>query len=246
MLRVRNKKVILELLQGEVVFEKLVVAENLDQDDLTRKIVSQARSMNVLIETIPRSKMEKRRTGQSHEAIIGFLKSPRTVSIKDLFDNLYGQGKEPFFLLLNKVDFPNNLGVMIRAAFAAGINGVIFQSLTEEFFNEDVVHFSMGTIVRIPLIKMSIFEALKELKKNNIKTFALQMGGRVYFEEDLSGPVAFVLGAEKQGVSDTVSSRCDKKLSIPMSSGIDSLNVSSAASIVLYEKVRRETLRIKK
>ena len=87
---------------------------------------------------------------------------------------------------------------------------------------------------------MNIFEALKELRKYSIKTFSLQMGGKTYFNEDLSGPIAFVLGAEGKGVSEKVSSRCDKKLTIPMRKEIDSLNVGISAAIILYEKVRQE------
>ncbi len=100
----------------------------------------------------------------------------------------------------------------------------------------------MGAIARIPLVKMSIFESLKELQKSGVKTFSLQMDGDTYFKENLSGPVAFVLGAEGEGLSEKVSSRCHKKLTIPIRKDIDSLNVGVSAAIILYEKVRQEDL----
>ena len=87
---------------------------------------------------------------------------------------------------------------------------------------------------------MNIFEALKQLQKSGIKTFCLQMDGKTHYNEDLSGPAAFVLGAEGKGVSDEVANRCGNSISIPMRQGIDSLNVGVSGAIVLYEKIRQD------
>ncbi|MCK5021718.1 MAG: RNA methyltransferase [Candidatus Pacebacteria bacterium] len=240
MIKIRNKNAIYELLIGDVAFEKIVILAGLEQDDLTKAIVSEANKRQIPIENTPYSKMAKRRDRESREAVLGILKRKESITLKKLLGNLYEKDKEPFFLLLEKVDYSTNIGTIARTAFAAGVNGLIFQKDMNLVFNEDTIQFSIGAIARIPLVKMNIFEALKELKKNGIKIFTLDMEGSIYSNEDLKGPTAFVLGSEKEGVSDNISNRCDNKLSIPMKRGIDSLNVGSATSIILYEKVRQE------
>jgi len=239
-LKVRNKNAMKELLQGGAAFEKISIVSDLEQDDATKEILSLAKSKGVRVETAPIRKMTKRRSGHTREVLVGFVKVDNRWSLKNLLDALYKRNETPFFLLVNRVDFESNIGVIARTAFAAGVNGLVFQGDERNFLNDETLHFSMGAIVRIPLVKISIFEALKELRKNGIKTFCLRMDGDTYHHEDLSGPAAFVLGAEGKGVSDEVADRCDKKISIPMRQGIDSLNVGVSAGIVLYEKIRQD------
>ncbi len=239
-LKVRNKNAMLELLRGGAKFEKISIANRLERDSLTKEIISAAKSRGVRVEPEPIKKMAKRRSGQTREVLVGFLVPENFRTLNGLLGELYESGQEPFFLLVNRVDFESNIGLIARTAFAAGVNGLIFQGDESRFFSEETLHFSMGAIARIPLVKMSVFEALKELKKNGIKTFCLQMDGVPYYGEDLTGPAAFVLGAEGKGVSDEVGARCSKSLSIPMRQGIDSLNVGVSAAVVLYEKLRQE------
>lgn len=239
-LKVRNKNAILELLRSGLRFEKIVLVKNLNQDDLTKEIVHLAHKNKVPVESAAIQKMSKRRGGQTREVIVGFLLPENLTTVKDLLKDLYEREEDPFFLLINRVDFESNIGVIARTAFAAGVNGLIFQGKEEDFLNEETLHFSVGAIARLPIVKMNIFEALKELNKNGIRLFCLQMSGDAYHQEDLSGPVAFVLGAEAKGISEQIETRCDKSISIPMRNGIDSLNVGVSAGIILYEKMRQD------
>jgi 23S rRNA (guanosine2251-2'-O)-methyltransferase len=243
MIKVRNKTVMMELLKGGVKFKHIMVRDGLDKDEMTRRILSYAKNHDVPIKTAVKGKMDKRRSGKTREAIIGMLDDGNTTTLDALLNDLHDKDEFPFLLLVNRVGFASNLGVIARTAFAAGVNGIIYQDSDEQFFTEDTVHYSMGTIARIPRIKMSIFAALKQLKKEGIKTYCLQMGGKSYFKQDLTGPVAFVLGAEREGVSSNVSDHCDVTLAIPMQNSIDSLNVSASASVVMYEKVRQDFLK---
>ena len=150
--------------------------------------------------------------------------------------------EDPFFLIIDKVDFDNNIAFIARTAFTARVNGIIFQKNIDYFLNEDTVQFSLGAIVRIPLIKMNTFEALKQLEKHNIKTIALDMTGKNYSQKNLTGPVILILGAEKKGLSDNLAERCELKISIPMKKGINSLNVGVSTAIILFEKIRQDHL----
>lgn len=239
-LKVRNKNVMIELLKSGADFEKISIVSDLEKDSLTEEIISTAESRGIRIETVSIGKMAKRRSGETREVLVAFLILERIWSLKNLLDKLYEEGKDPFFLLLNRVDFESNIGRIARTAYAAGVNGLFFQGDEDRFLNEESLHFSMGSLAKIPLVKMNIFEALKEFQREGIKTFGLQMGGNNYYDENLSGPVAFVLGEEGGGVSEDVLKKCNKKISIPMKQGIDSLNVAISAGIVLYEKVRQD------
>ncbi len=232
----------LELLKAGVGFAKIAVVNNLDKDELTTQILSEAASRNIAIESLPIWKMSQSRSGEAKEVIIGYIAPQKTWPLEKLITELKGKNQVPFFLFLNKVHLANNIGAITRTAFAAGVNGLIFDGAKDAFFNEDTVHFSLGAIARIPHVKMNIHDALKELTKNNITSYALDMGGTNYFKEDLTGPSAFVLGAEREGLQPAIANRCDKKIAIPMNEGINSLGVTASASVMVYEKLRQDSL----
>ncbi len=239
-IKVRNKNALLELLKDKAHFERITLADDLRKDNQIRDILSIAHSQNIPVEKMLRRKMAKGRSGNTREGLVAYMVPKNIFPLKEILNNLEKKNEDPFFLLINRVGYTSNVGVIARTAFAAGINGLIFQGEQDRFLNDETLHFSMGAIARIPLVKMSIFESLKELKKYGVRTVSLQMGGNSYFKEDFTGPTAFVLGAEGEGVSEKVSSRCDKKISIPMNREIDSLNVGVSAAIIIYEKIRQD------
>jgi 23S rRNA (guanosine2251-2'-O)-methyltransferase len=241
MFTIRNKNAILELLQDKnKSLVKIVMVNNLKQDGLTQQIVHTASQNKVSIENRPLQKMPKDRSGKDREVIAGLIEPNNFTTLNMWMKKLDKNDIEPFFLLLNRIKYANNIGTIIRTAFAAGVNGIIFQGDENDFLNDETIHFSLGAILRIPLIKMGIFQALTALEKYAIPVYSIQMHGKNYFEEDFTGPAAFIPGAENRGVSDTVQDRCDKHISIPMQEGIDSMNVAISTGIVIYEKVRQE------
>jgi 23S rRNA (guanosine2251-2'-O)-methyltransferase len=161
-------------------------------------------------------------------------------TLKELLEKIYEEDKQPFFLLLVDLKYTQNIAAIMRSAFAVGVNGIITSQRDKALVNDETIRISMGAAERIPLVEMSLFAAVKELGKNDIKVYAVDMNGKTYFEENLKGPVAFVLGAEDVGVSAGMLEACDDKLSIPMREGIGSLNVSASAAVLMYEKLRQE------
>ena len=229
-----------ELLEANVPFKQIVIANDLEQDALTQEIISLAKEHHVPIETRNMGKMEKRRSGKTREVIFGQVVIDASWTLDSLLKNIYAKDEHPFFLLVNRVDFESNIGVVARTAYAAGVNGLIFQGDDDFFINDETLHFSLGTLARIPIIKMGMFDALKQLDKNGIPTYCLEMDGEPYYKKDLTGPAAFVLGAEAKGISKEIAQRCTFRVSLPMQEGIDSLNVGVSAGVILYEKVRQD------
>jgi len=160
--------------------------------------------------------------------------------ICELLDSIYKDKKLPFFLILNDLKYSQNIAAIMRSAFAAGVNGVIVNPQKKSIVSDETIRISMGAAERIPLVEMNLFNALKTLKENDIKVYAVDMDGEYYYDADLTGPVAFVMGAEDVGISAGIMERVDSKISIPMREGIGSLNVSASAAVLVYEKLRQE------
>lgn len=238
--KIKSKNAILELLQANHTFEKIMMAEDIFKDDKVKEILEIAHERQIPVSKLPRKKLKKKDKDNDDRPLIAVLVAGRDWALSNLLETIYARNEDPFFLILNNIRYGQNAGAILRTAFASGVNGVLTSSKRESFLSEDVLHASMGTALRVPIVETNLFEAIKKLEKDGVKIFSLDMGGKPYFNEDLTGPVAFILGAEDTGVSSKISSRSDTIISIPMQEGIDSINVSVSAGIVMYEKIRQE------
>lgn len=150
-----------------------------------------------------------------------------------------------FYLLCDKVQDPGNLGTIIRTAHAAGVNGIILTKGTVDIYNDKVIRSTMGSLFYIPIIHDDEeYTFLKKLKGNGFSLVSTSLEeSRDFFLEDLSGKVILTVGNEGNGVSKEVFDLSDKKVKIPMPGGAESLNVSVATSIILFEKVRQNGMK---
>lgn len=166
--------------------------------------------------------------------------SKNSWSLDDLLHSIYKDDKQPFFLILDNLKYSQNIAAIMRTAFGAGVNGVIVNPQKKSLISDETLRISMGAAERVPLVEMKLFAALKTLKENAISVYGIDMGGELFYKKDLTGPVAFVLGAEDEGISPGILDRVDGTISIPMREGIGSLNVSASAAVLVYEKLKQE------
>jgi len=167
----------------------------------------------------------------------GFLAmaEPRERQLKDLKLSV-----NPLIIILENVEKPGNLGGIIRTAYAAGVEAIIINSAQTDIYNPNVIRASEGYVFKKDIISASVPDTIKWLKKNKIKSFgAATTGAKVYTAVDLTGGVAIVLGSEASGLSAEWLKGAGKLIKIPMKDGIDSLNVSAAAAVIIYEAVRQ-------
>ncbi|MCX6794708.1 MAG: RNA methyltransferase [Candidatus Falkowbacteria bacterium] len=151
---------------------------------------------------------------------------------------------EALVVVLENIEKPGNLGGIIRTAYAAGVEAIIINSAQTDIYNPNVIRASEGHIFKEDIASASIGETIKWLKKNKIKSFgAATIGAKIYTEVNLRGRVAMVLGSEAEGLSKKWLEEADKLIKIPMKEGIDSLNVSVAAGIIIYEALRQRTVK---
>jgi len=239
-IQVESKNAILELLKEGRDFDKLYIAANAFKDEKVREIVEIAGKKNIPVLKVSRKIITRRLRNSNSESILGYMYSQNNWDLEELLDKLSSEGKQPFFLVLDDLKYTQNIAAIMRTAFAAGVNGIIVNSQEKNLITNETIRISMGAAERIPLVETNLFNALKLLTKNNIKIFAVHMDGKVYFDANLKGAVAFVMGAEDVGITAGLLERADEKISIPMREGIGSLNVSASAAVVMYEKLRQE------
>lgn len=173
---------------------------------------------------------------ENTEGIIAIAK------IKETSLNQLEKKSNGLYLILEHIEKPGNLGAMLRTADAAGIDGVIVCDPATDLFNPNVVRSSVGCLFTLPVVKASNEEVLNWSRKNKVKLFAAELGAtKKYFECDFKSSVAFLMGSEANGLSEFWLQNADEKIIIPMKGKIDSMNVSNAAAILIYEAVRQRS-----
>jgi len=151
--------------------------------------------------------------------------------------------KNPIILFAIEVQDPGNMGTMIRTVDAVGGSGVIASRGTVDHYNPKVVRSTMGSIFRVPVaLSNDVEETINLLKKNNIKIVGTSLSAKKnYWDADLSGPIALLVGNESNGINDEVLKLCDETVKIPMPGHAESLNAAMASSLLLYETLRQRT-----
>ena len=134
-------------------------------------------------------------------------------------------------------------GALLRTAYGSGVDTVIVSKKKSAFLTEDVTRISMGASERVPIIQTNVFDAIKKLKDAGVSIVGVHMEGTPYYETDLRGNVAVIVGSEDKGISPRLIDRCDVLASIPMEAGLGSLNVSVAGAIMMFEKKRQDSVK---
>lgn len=234
--QIENKNAILELLEEGKQFDRMYLANNAYKDEKTKLIMHIANQRKIPVERVARKSINRRSRTSSSESIIGLMEVDNQYDMEGLFEHLDETGQEPFFLILDDVKYSQNIGAIFRTAFATGVNGVITPISKGNLLTDEIIRISMGACLRIPIVEMNLFQAMSEIKKKAVKIYSLDMDGTPVFETNLSGPAAFILGAEDTGVSSKMNEKADQLISIPMKEGIGSLNVSVSAGVIMYMK----------
>jgi RNA methyltransferase, TrmH family len=160
--------------------------------------------------------------------------------IRATISDLRLKSPAPFFVVAESVEKPGNLGTILRSADAAGVDAVIVCDERTDIHNPNVVRASIGTLFSLPVITATSDETMKWLQDRNIRIIAASPHATVeYTEIDLTRSAAFVVGSEQYGLSESWMKKADLQVRIPMLGQADSLNVSAAATILLYEAVRQ-------
>ncbi len=239
-----GKIAVLEALKSEKTFNKLLIDKTL-KDKTSQEIIDEARKQNVKIDFLPREVLERKIKNSSdckvnHQGVVGEITEFEYATIEDILDLAKSKNESPFIVVLDGVEDPHNLGAIIRTVECAGAHGVIIPERRACSVNETVIKTSAGAASNVLVARVNnLSNAIESLKENGVWVYAVEVGGENLFKANLKGPIAVVLGSEGKGVGRLVKENCDGVLTIPMFGKINSLNVSVAAAISIFEIVKQ-------
>ena len=176
---------------------------------------------------------------RNHQGMLAFASAYRYSTVEDMLDLARERGEAPFLILLDGITDPHNLGAIIRTAECAGAHGVIVQERRAVGLTPAAVKASAGAVEYLPVARVTnLTSTIERLKREGIWTYAADMDGEDYADLDLSGPIALVIGAEGEGVRRRVLECCERAISVRLRGGLDSLDASVAAGVLMYAVLR--------
>jgi 23S rRNA (guanosine2251-2'-O)-methyltransferase len=238
---------VLEALRaGRRPVERVSVAEGAHESRL-HEIVGLARAANIPVRRVPRGELQ-RLVGVNHQGVVATIAAAHYRTDEELLEQLsarVGTDDPPLALVLDGVEDPRNLGAIIRTAECAGAHGVFVPERRAAGLTETVAKAAAGALEYVPVARaVNLARLLEELKARGVWTIGTAAdGGTLYTEWDWTQPCALVLGGEGEGLRRLVRERCDALVRVPLHGRIESLNVSVAAGVVLYEALRQRTAR---
>ena len=203
------------------------------------RILEVASSQGVVIARAPREKLDDHTLTGVHNGIIAEAEPLPDWTVTSRLNAVFDSGEDPFFVLVDEVNYEHNLGAILRSAMGAGVHAVVIPTRRGKGVTAVVQRVAMGGAEAVPVIREAIPASLKVLRRAGIRIVGADMGGSTLWDVPMSGPLAIVLGGEDKGVTHTIRDRCDAIVSVPLEYGLDSLNVSVTAGILMYEKVRQ-------
>jgi len=233
-----TRAVIEAILAGKDI-DKVMVQAGLS-NDLIRELMQVAKAHNISIQTVPADRL-KRISSKNHQGVICTLSPVSFASVENLVAQAYDEGREPFFILLDRVTDVRNFGAVVRTAECAGIDGIIIPEKGGAPITADAMKTSAGALNYVPICReKDIKKTLKFLRESGIQIVACtEKTDKDIYDLNLTGPMVLVVGSEEDGVSDAILRDADELARIPLKGKIGSLNVSVAAAVAMYEVVRQ-------
>ncbi|MBE5922224.1 MAG: 23S rRNA (guanosine(2251)-2'-O)-methyltransferase RlmB [Lachnospiraceae bacterium] len=236
---IEGRNAILEAFRAGKTIDKLFVLDGC-QDGPVHSILREAKKQDTLVQYVKKERLDQLSTTGKHQGVIAVAAAYKYAEIEDMFKLAEKRGEAPFFILLDNIEDPHNLGAIIRTANLAGAHGVIIPKRRAAGLTPTAAKASAGAIYHTPVAKVTNISAtMKELKDRGMWFVCADMGGEVMYRQNLTGSIGLVIGNEGEGVSRLVKENCDFITSIPMNGDIDSLNASVAAGVLAYEIVRQ-------
>ncbi|WP_249872524.1 23S rRNA (guanosine(2251)-2'-O)-methyltransferase RlmB [Oceanobacillus saliphilus] len=234
-----GKNPVMEALSSGRSVNKVFVSEQLNPNVL-KKLNQLAREAGTIVQKVPRSKLDQLDSG-NHQGVIAYVASYQYASIEDLFRCAEEREEAPFFIILDELEDPHNLGSILRTADATGAHGVIIPKRRSVGLTATVAKTAAGAMEHIPVTRVTnIANTIDELKERNIWVVGTEAEATEDFRKlDGSLPIALVIGNEGKGISRLVRKKCDWTVSLPMKGKVSSLNASVACSLLLYEVYRK-------
>lgn len=234
-----GKNPVLEALKSGREMNKIWIAEGSQRGQM-QPIIQLAKEMGITVQYVPKKKMDQLSEG-NHQGVIAQVAAYRYYDIDDLFKKAEEREEAPFFIILDELEDPHNLGSIMRTADAVGAHGIIIPKRRSVGLTAMVAKASTGAIEYVPVARVTnLARTVDELKERGVWIFGTDAkGNQDYRQLDGVIPLALVIGSEGKGVSRLLRDKCDVLIRLPMIGHVTSLNASVAASLLMYEVYRK-------
>ena len=237
-MKVKGRNAVRELIVSGANIDK-ILASKTSKDKVFADIISQAKSKGIKIQFVDNASLD--RECDNHQGLVAFASDFKYSSVDDILQVARDKGTNHFVLILDGVEDPHNFGSIIRVAECLGVDGIIISKNRACPVTDTVAKVSAGAVEHIKIAKVTnINNEIERLKKENIWVYACELGGEDVETANLSGNIAIVMGSEGKGVSALARKLCDGVVSMKMHGKVNSLNVSVATGIILYEVRRKQ------
>ncbi len=235
---VAGRNAVRELLKSGAAIDKILVS---GREGSIVALVAEAKERGIPVVNAEPSKLDYIAKGAHHQGIVAYAAQKEYSSVEDILAIAEKRGEKPLIVIADGVEDPHNLGALIRCAECAGAHGVIIPKRHSSGLTPVVAKASAGAIWHMAVCRVAnIAQTIEKLKENGVWTFAAEAGGAAYYDTDFDLPCAIVFGSEGAGVGRLVRESCDFLVSIPMYGKVNSLNVSTAASVILCHAARMQ------
>ena len=236
-MKIKGRNAVREALNSDVNIIK-ILASNSSKDKVLLDILNLAKNKGIKIQYLENKILD--RECENNQGIIAETSEFKYSTVEDILNIAKQKNKPNFILILDGIEDPHNFGSIIRVAECLGVDGIIISKNRACPVNDTVSKVSAGAIEHMKIAKVTnINTEIERLKGQNIWVYACELGGVDLDTADLSGNIAIVMGSEGKGVSSLTKKICDGVVSMQMYGRVNSLNVSVATGIILYEIVRR-------
>ncbi len=231
-----------EALKAGKALDKVFVEKG-GSSPVLETILSVAREQGVNIQYVPVEKLN-RLTRKNHQGIVAYISVVNYALIENIVMDVFSRGEDPIILVLDSITDVRNFGAISRSAECAGVHAILIPVKGSAQVNSDAMKTSAGALHHISICKSEdLYRSVRSLKDSGLSVVGCtEKGTKSLYTTDLRGPICLVMGSEETGISEHILTLADNKVFIPLKGKIDSLNVSVATGIFLFEMQRQRSL----
>lgn len=232
-------RAVIEAIQAGKEIDKIIIKRDM-QSELSKELFAVLKGTMIPVQRVPIERIN-RITRKNHQGVIAYLSSITYQKTEDLVPFLFEEGKNPLLIMLDGITDVRNFGAIARTCECAGVDAVIIPSKNSVSVNADAIKTSAGALHTLPVCReQNLTQTIKFLKESGFKIVAAtEKGDYDYTKANYTDPVCIIMGAEDTGVPYDHLALCDEWIKIPMKGSIESLNVSVAAGVLIYEAVKQ-------
>ena len=232
-------RAVIEAIQAGKEIDRILIKRDI-QSDLSKELFAVIKGTMIPVQRVPVERIN-RITRKNHQGVVAFISSITYQKIEDIVPMLFEQGKNPLLIMLDGITDVRNFGAIARTCECAGVDAIVIPSKNSVSANADAIKTSAGALYKLPVCReQNLTQTIKFLKDSGFKIVAAtEKGDYDYTKANYNDPVCIIMGAEDTGVPYEHLALCDEWIKIPMLGTIESLNVSVAAGILIYEAVKQ-------